>query len=1146
MKNYTIYHLHSDYSNGTTNIDSVTKAEDYIDMAKKCKMKSLGFSEHGNIFRWYFKKKQIEEAGMKYIHGCEFYMTSGLDNENKIRDNYHIVLMAKNFEGMKELTGLVSKSYCRKENDVVEKGLEKDHFYYMPRISMEELFSTSNNIIVTTACLGNLLYKDDRKIQKIKKNLAKTHVSEDVEKLAEQEYDRLSKKMIEWLSVNKDRCFLEIQHHNCKEQIEYNKYLYDLSKKTGIRLIAGTDTHSLTEKDAKNRKLLQISKSVTFDGEDDFDLVFKTYNQLVEAYRQQNALEESVFLEAIENTNVMASMVESFSIDKSIKYPKLYDNPDETFRKHVYSKARKHPYLNARYKWEDLKKMLDTELDVYTKTKSADFMLLQETLRDNEKEMGIKCGPGRGSVGGSIVAYALGITDIDSKKFGLNFFRFMNPDRVTNADIDTDYSEEDKNKVEEFLLRDHMNTKNLKCTKIITFHTVQLKGGLKDIGRAYYNLYLKEKKCGTKEKDMEYFKYKKCTPSYMNKISKDANEDDEGKLIINEQFKKEFPEIIQGTKDILGVITAVGCHASALLVSDLDISELVGYVSLKTTPYFVSSLNMKEIDELMYVKLDILGLKNVGLLNDTCKLVGLEPITPDNVDLNDKDVWKSIKEDSTLIFQWESKSAEIYLSNLMRDSTIEQAKKYNKDFSMLKWLSFGNGLIRPAGASFRNDVADGKFYDNGLDILNDFLATTMGRLVMQEDIMKFLSKFCGYSDAESDNVRRAIAKKKGTETLLPEIKDRFVKYTGEYYNVKKEDAEKAIIPFLQVILDASAYAFSWNHSDAYSCIGYMCGYLRYYYPLEFITSALNIFSGNEKKLKAILQYANKQKIKLKNIKFGYSKAKYFFNKDENTIYKGIGAVKYLNDTIADDLYSMGSKMYKNFSSLLLDINKNTKINERQLDVLIQLDFFSDFGNAKELMKIKETLSFFKYCKVSSVSKSKIDEDSFLYPLIKEHSNGLNKGGSSSKSYKNIDFDTIVPLIEKSIKQEHLEEYSILEKIKVQNDYLGYISMCSGLEEDRRKLYVKSVAFAKQKGQKPFGLRIITKSIGSGKEGMFTVMLKGGYDASKRIRTKPPMSLYGEINEGDIIQCLKYKSRYGNNGIKYFTLLEYKILEKGEK
>lgn len=906
MNQYCIYHLHSDMSNGVTNIDSVTKFQKYVDRAKEVGMKAMAFSEHGSVFAWDLKKEAIEKAGMKYIHAEEFYITQTL--EEKVRDNWHCVLIGKNWDGVRELNYLASKSFNRKDN----------HFFYVPRITIDDLLNTSDNIIITSACLGGPL----------------NHAPENI-----------VKQLLEFMAKNKQRCFLEIQHHNVPDQKSYNLQLVQWSKEYGIPLIAGTDTHSLDEIHAEGRKILQKSKDICFSDEDGWDLSFKTYDELCEAYRKQGALSEEVYLTAIENTNKMADMVEEFVLDRHTKYPKIYDDPVKTFKQKINEGYKNNEYIHQRYSKKEVLDRVQEELAVYEKVGAIDFMLLETYIREWEKSVGIHSGPGRGSVSGSMIAYLLNITKMDSLKFHLNFFRFMNPARVTNADIDTDYYSEDREKLKYFLLHDRMNLSNIKTSEIITFNTIALKGAIRDVCRALY-----KKDQGD---DGEYLKI-------ADAICAEVERDEDG-------MRKKHPEVFKYVDIVNGTIVSIGSHPSGVLVSDRDIERDVGLCSISTSDYPVSMLDMHGLDGQMYVKLDILGLDNLGVINQTCELAGIDYLTPDNVDLDDEKVWKSIRDDTTLIFQWESDSAQAYLKKFMSDETIAKIKAKSSNFSYLKWFSFGNGLLRPACASYRDEVSGGDFYDNGFKELNEFLAPEAGRVCMQETIMMFLVKFCGYSQAESDSVRRAIAKKKGTETLLPEIEQRFIEYSSTHYDITKEKCQEVIKPFLQIILDASDYGFSWNHSDAYSSIGYISGYLRYYYPLEFLTASLNIFSDKEEKTTAITNYARKVGITIKDIKFGHSKADYSMEKETNSIYKGIASIKYMSADVANKLYDLAHT--QKFDSFI-DLLRVFPGDSRQLEILIKLNYFSQFAPIGKLLNIVELYNKFgtrKTLKESDVS-----------------------------------------------------------------------------------------------------------------------------------------------------------------------------------
>lgn len=1013
MVNYFVFHLHSMLSNPSTNIDSVTNFKSYVSEAKRLGMKGLCFSEHGNIFEFCHKKEEIEAAGMKYVHGMEAYLTDTLERGK--RRAFHCILIARNYEGFLEINRLFTKSYNRNDG----------HFFYNPRITFDELEQTSDNIIVTSACLGGPLGKGEKEVQ-----------------------DRF----LRFLVNNKNRSFLEIQHHNVAQQITYNQKLVQLSRDTGIKLIAGTDTHALNEEHMIGRKQLQISKGVNFPDEDEWDLVFKSYDELLSAYELQGSLPYDVYMEAIQNTNVLLDMCDSYALDTSKKYPKIYKDSVETFKQKINEGFEHNKYVKQHPKKEVIKRIREEE-QVYEKVEAVDFMLLMYYLKEWQLKHGIYTGPGRGSVSGSEIAYVLGITEMDSIKFDLNFFRFLNPSRVTNSDIDLDFGDKDREKMKKFLLDDHMGLPNIQTAEIITFNTIKMKGAIKDIGRAL-QMPLKE----------------------VQDISNAVETDENQKQYINEKWRKKYPELFKYVDIVNGVITSIGTHPSGVLISDRDISSLIGLCSLSTTPYPVTALNMKELDALWFVKLDVLGLANVDLINQTCKLAGIERLTPDNTDLDDMKVWESIREDTTGIFQWASDQASAFIKKFMSDKVIKIAKEHNPNFSMLKHFSFGNGLLRPACASFRDSVANGEFYTNGLQELDDFLATTFGHCIeenqyvsttegqkkikdvqigdrvytfdgvhtvinkfengvkilvnvklvngvevrctpnhmfltmegwkmaisltendvaifngspchilsvikcdcgntydlevetahnyivngvvvhncsMQEDIMRFLVRFCGYSDGESDNVRRAIAKGKGTRQLLPEIEQRFIEYSSQTYGVTKEKCAEVIKPFLQVIQDASNYGFSWNHSDAYSCIGYICGYLRYYYPYEFIATALNVFQDKPEIFSTFVDYANRHGMKIAPPRFRKSQYTYIYNKEDQTIEKGLGSIKYINKDCADSLYAIRHMQFNSFTDLLYYVTENTSIDKRQLETLIKCNYFDEFGKNGKLIELLE-------------------------------------------------------------------------------------------------------------------------------------------------------------------------------------------------
>ena len=962
MSNYTVLHCHTELSNGTTNIDSVTKYEDYIKRASELGMKAIAITEHGNILSFLKKKDCCEKYGLKYIHGIEAYLTETIDT--KVRDNYHCCLYARNWEGVKELNKLISNSYNRNDN----------HFYYTPRILIDDLFKTSDNIIVASACLGGVFNKGN---------------------------DKVKKRMLDFFIKNKDRCFLEIQHHNVKDQIEYNKYLFKLSQEYGLKLVTNTDTHCLDKKHVKGRDILQRAKNIRFDNEDGWDLTFKSYNELIESYKQQNSLPMFVILEAMENTNRIADMIEEFTMDKSYKYPKLYDNSEDVLKQKINEGViRTGIDKLPNYETEYLPRIY-SELETYKHNGAVDFLLLDENIKTWGREHDIYPGYSRGSCSGSLICYLLGITDVDSVLHKLNFERFMNTERVSLADIDTDWQPNQREAIKDYVY----SMEGLYCADIITFNTVALKGSIRDCARAL-----------------------KIDLSIVNDICENINDDN------IESYREQYKELFEYVDIVNGTVVSIGTHPCGQVVSPIPLDENMGLLTLATCKNPVTMLNMKEIDSLNYVKLDILGLDNIQIINETCKLAGIERLTPQNVDDNDEAVWQSIKEDTLGIFQWDG-SGSYYIKDLFSDETIKRIKEVYPDFRYIDLMACGNGAIRPAGASYRDELAQGIFRDNGHKALNDLLAPTLGYLVYQEQIIAFLNQFCGYTMGEADIVRRGFAKKTGTEQFIPQIKSGFIKTMKEKYEVEEEESEHIVESFIQVIEDASSYLFSLNHSLPYSYIGYICGYLRYYYPLEFMTVVLNVCKDDAEKTNKAIDYVKKHDMAIKPPKFRYSRAEYFMDKETNSIYKGMASIKYMNAQVSEELYKLKDNQYNNFMDLLIDVYDKTSINSRQLSILIVIDFFEEFGKSQKLLDIVELYENIMSKKLKS-KKGEVSFNKADLPYPKEIIEKYATEKSKEDKYKQYKVERALELCNELMNDIPNIEMPSIYKIRMNFDTMG--------------------------------------------------------------------------------------------------------------
>lgn len=1009
MKNLTVLHLHSMDSNPYSGleVDSITPFQAYIDKAKECGMKSIAFTEHGAVLHNVAKKQACEKAGIKYINAEEFYVTEKIEKDNLVRDNYHCCLYAKNLDGVKELNKLSSISFNRDDG----------HFYYNPRITLDELKNTSDNILILTACTGGILCKGNENIQE---------------------------NFLEFIVANKHRCWLEIQPHCFDLQIKYNQYLHRISLKYDLKLIATNDVHAIDNDHSLGRKVMQKSKKIDFHDEDSCDLVWKSYDEMVEAFKKQNALSQDVYINAIEETNRFSDIIENYELDYSNKYPR-FENAEQEFERRILAGVEERKINKLpNYKTEYIPRIKE-ELHTYKHNDTIDFMLLDADYKNWLLSNNMHYGPSRGSVSGSLIAYLLKITDVDSVKYNLNFSRFMNPERVSLADVDTDIYAEDRYKVREYLF----NRDNLYCCNIVTFNTIQMRGAIKDIGRAFG-----------------------LTPDQTQELSNMVETDKKGHDYIPESVRNKHSEIFKYVDLVIGTITSLGRHAAGIVCSPTDIRYDFGTLSITSDPRPVSQIDMHEIDSLNFVKLDLLGLNAIGLIDKACKLANIEYLTPDNVDFSDENVINSIAQDTTLIFQFESGFASDSLKRTLSKETLDNIKLKNENISYLDIMAMVNGAIRPAGESYRESLFNGIYKDNGNEVLNEFLKPTLGYLVYQEQIIDFLHYFCGFTMGQADIVRRHFAKKSGTENDIPIIEnggymvdihgnkdDRYIKgfvsIAQEKYCMTEDEARNTIKDFLRVIEDASNYLFSRNHSIPYSMIGLFIGWLRYYHKIELLTAALNIYMDNNEKMSNIKEYIKLQGIEIKSIKFGRSKAEYFMNKDENAIYQGIASIKYCNSVIADELYELSKIQYDSFVDLLVDITTKTSVNVRQLNILTILNFFSDYGANKKLLQIIEM--FDKYYSKKQIKKSDIDNLNIDLSLFNECYEQ-----ETAKMYKGLHMDRYIKNLSKKIEDKLL---SVKEQVRYEQEYLENI-IYTNPKAPENMYYVVECKFYKDK-TKPY-------------------------------------------------------------------------------
>lgn len=972
--NYVCYHLHTEQSL----LDSCTNYKLYVDKAKELGQTAICFTEHGNIYSWIEKKMYCDERGIKYLHGVECYLTKslyeypdvpdewyeahlGLDEKDvqdeldellengkrKVRDNYHTILIAKNYDGVMELNRLCSLS------------TQPDHFYYKPRLTFEEFFAISHNIIKISACLASPLNKMRKGDIDLDERLMKA-------------YD-----------------YYEIQPHiYSNEQKAYNIWLVDMAKRYGKPLIAGTDTHSLNQYKAECRTILQLAKKIEFASEDEFDLTYKNYIELVDMFIKQGVLDEQIYLEAINNTNIMADSVESFEIDTSLKYPILYGEQDEAMLWKVLGDKLKDKEDRGIIDKTDRQAYVDRikeEMRVLKKIGMTGFMLFMSEMISWCWDNGIPVGFCRGSVGGSMVAYIDDTIDVNPFTWHTMFARFANEYRTEVGDIDVDISPDQRHLVYNYIINRFGKEKT---AYILASGTVNDKGCIDEIGRAL----------AYRDKDSIY------TLDKVKQVKQEYGTDPD-------RARRDYPDLFYYFDGLNGTVVSQSMHPAGIVASPINLIDHYGCF-INSEGKQVMYINMEEVHETGLVKYDILGLRNVQIIRDTCILAGIPYPKSHEINWNDEAVWGDMVKSPVGIFQFESSYAFECLKNMSPHAIND--------------MSLTNAALRPSGESYRERLFAKEINHNPSEQIDELLSDNHGYLVFQEDTIKFLQEICGLSGSDADNVRRAIGRKQvdRLQKALPQILDGYCNKSPK----PREIAEQEAKAFLQIIEDSSNYQFGYNHSTGYSMIGYLCAYLRYYYPIEFCTALLNN-ANNDEDLNNGNALIKQLGIKLRSPLFRHSRSAYFFNKDNRVIYQGLGSIKYMSADVAEALYGMRDMQFKNFIDVLFAIQQlEAKPDVRQLDILVKIGYFTEFGPAKALLLGIEIFNKFSKCK--TIKLDKWAEMGYNVDMLRPY-----VGKLTEKTASQLDNRGIILAILRSMK---MPKTTIIDKLKWQIELLGYV------------------------------------------------------------------------------------------------------------
>lgn len=864
MTDFVHLHLHTQYSL----LDGAIRFDRLFDLAKQYRMGACAITDHGNMFGavdFYFTAR---EAGIKPIIGCEAYIApkSRFDQKRiKGEDNaYHIVLLAMNQEGYRNLLKLTSFGHL-------------EGFYYVPRIDKELLRSYNSGLICLTACIKgeipNLILKDDEK--------------------------SLTATIEEYRALFGDRLFFELQDNGLTEQKKVNERLISLSNHYGIPIVATNDCHYLKREEAKAHELLlciQTGKTMNDATRMSFrtdQFYFKPIEEVERAF--------SAYPEALANTVRIAEMCNLDIETGTYHFPEF--TPPGSLGLNEYFEKLSNDGFNKKMGYscsEKYKERLLYELEVIKNTGFAGYFLIVADFINYAKEHGIPVGPGRGSAAGSLVAYCLGITDIDPIKYDLIFERFLNPERISMPDIDVDFCKKGRDEVIRYVSEKYGKDN---VAQIITFGTMQSKAAVRDVGRALGMPYA------------EVDKIAKLIVSTDNGIEKAIREEPQIKELYSQDSR--IKELLDNAMVLEGLARHASTHAAGIVISNKHLTE---YLPLYRGQHdeTVTQYDMRIIEKIGLIKIDFLGLETLTLIDSVVKLLHAENIDIDinTIPLDDPETYKLLSSGNTAgVFQLESRG--------MRDLLVKLKPTKFDDIMPLIALYRPGPLKSGMVDEFirrKNNPAHIKYETPELE---DILHDTHGVIIYQEQIMKIASKLAGFSLKDSDALRKAISKK--IPEALEKYKEQFIQGAISN-NVSSKAAEK----IYDIILRFGEYGFNKSHSTAYGLIAYQTAYLKAHYPIHYFAAMLtNEINDTDKLIKYITECRESG---IEVLPPDINKSGKAFQIVENKIRFGLSGVKNVGDAAIDNILQVRDQIgefnsFAHFCSVVDSRKANKKVME---------------------------------------------------------------------------------------------------------------------------------------------------------------------------------------------------------------------------
>lgn len=887
MTDFVHLHVHTEYSllDGASRVGEVTKR------AAELGMKALAITDHGSMYGIIEFYKAAQAAGIKPILGCEFYIvaTDRREKSTAAREYAHLILLAKNKTGYKNLMKLCSAGFT-------------EGFYYKPRIDHEILKQYSEGLVCMSACLAG----------------------EIPSALVRGEYDAAKQTAAWYKSVFGEDFYLELQDHGIAEQRMINPQLIKIGRELGIELAVTNDSHYTLKEDAQAQEVLmclQMGRTIDEGGLFDSDEFYlKSPQEMASLF--------SYVPKAVENT---VKIADKCNVELEFGELHLPDFPiPDGFESHYeYLEYITREGMKKRYANPDVyEERLMYELDTIRSMGFVDYFLIVWDYVAFARKSGIMVGPGRGSAAGSIVAYALSITNIDPIKYGLLFERFLNPERVSMPDIDIDFCYERRGEVIDYVVSKYGADR---VAQIITFGTLGARQVVRDVARVL--------KISVAESD----RVAKMIPFELKMTIDRA-------LEINSRLRAEYEssEVIKSWLDMArkleGMPRHTSTHAAGVVISKDPVTEYVPLCVSQKDDAVMTQVTMNHLESLGLLKMDFLGLRTLTVIRDTLDMLRMRAIDIDidEIDMDDKNVYELISSGETDgMFQLESEGMRSLMMQLRPENLGD--------------IMVGISLFRPGPMSKIPDYIAGKNNRNNVHyadkILEKSLKDTYGCMVYQEQVMEIVRDMAGYSLGRSDLVRRAMAKKK--KDVMERERHVFIYGEGDVDGaLKRGVSEKAATEVFDQMMDFAQYAFNKSHACAYAVISYQTAWLKYYYEPEFMTALLNSFISNSDKLAHYMRYVKRRGIELLPPDVNRSQSK--FTVENGAIRFGLAALRQIGGAI-DGLIE--ERKNGDFIDLEDCISRTvTYINKSQIESLILSGCFDYTGaNRAQLMAVYEQM-----------------------------------------------------------------------------------------------------------------------------------------------------------------------------------------------